>query len=108
MFFEHRTLNLMLLTFWFFFMHAAARLLAQSLSPLYFPPRRNRISKFQCHLIPPFLLLLQPRSPICRSGRRTLSILAPADLDELLDVGNFGRHLGGYVSRRVGGIIGGS
>ena len=27
------------------------------------------------------------------SGRRTLGILAPADLDELLDVGNFGRHL---------------
>lgn len=31
-------------------------------------------------------------------GRRTLSILAPADLDELLNVGNFGRHLDGYVS----------
>jgi hypothetical protein len=25
---------------------------------------------------------------------RTLGILAPADLDELLDIGDFGRHLG--------------
>jgi hypothetical protein len=31
-------------------------------------------------------------------GRRTLGILAPADLDELLNVGNFGRHLDGNVS----------
>ena len=31
-------------------------------------------------------------------GRRTLGVLAPADLDELLDVGNFGRHLEGNVS----------
>ena len=40
-----------------------------------------------------FLLLLRPRPPPSENGRRTLGILAPADLDELLDVGNFGRHL---------------
>lgn len=28
-------------------------------------------------------------------GKRTLGVLAAADLDELLDVGNFGRHFGG-------------
>ncbi len=40
-----------------------------------------------------FLLLLRQQPPSSESGRRTLGILAPADLDELLDVGNFGRHL---------------
>jgi hypothetical protein len=41
---------------------------------------------------PCFHLLLQfPSTRICR---RTLSILAPADLDELLDIGDFGRHRG--------------
>lgn len=31
-----------------------------------------------------------------RSGaKRTLGVLAAADLDELLDIGNFGRHFGG-------------
>jgi hypothetical protein len=29
------------------------------------------------------------------SAARTLGILAPADLDELLDVADFGRHFGG-------------
>jgi hypothetical protein len=31
---------------------------------------------------------------LCAGPRRTLSILAPADLDELLDIADFGRHLG--------------
>lgn len=31
--------------------------------------------------------------PTDSGGERTLSILAPADLDELLDIGDFGRHL---------------
>lgn len=33
-------------------------------------------------------------------GRRTLGILAAADLDELLDVGDFGRHFGGCCGSR--------
>jgi hypothetical protein len=36
------------------------------------------------------LLLLR-----CAGWARTLGVLAAADLDELLDVGNFGRHFGG-------------
>lgn len=40
-----------------------------------------------------FLFLLRPQPPPNKISRRTAGILAPADLDELLDVGNFGRHL---------------
>jgi hypothetical protein len=35
------------------------------------------------------------QSSSCAIGKRTLGILTPADLDELLDVGNFRRHVGG-------------
>jgi hypothetical protein len=50
MFFEQRTLNLMLLTFWFFFMHAAANSLAQSytVSHLSFPASRSRFVLICC------------------------------------------------------------
>jgi len=34
-------------------------------------------------------------------SRRTLGVLAAADLDELLDVGDFGRHFGGGGCRVV-------
>jgi len=34
--------------------------------------------------------------------KRTLGILAPADLNELLDIGNLGRHGGGLCGRIVG------
>ena len=45
------------------------------------------------------LLSLRPHSHTgFEIGRRTLGILAPADFDELLNVGNFGRHLDGNVS----------
>lgn len=48
--------------------------------------------------------LLSPSSaPAGNARRRTLGILAPADLDELLDVGDFGRHFDG-VWLRSGGI----
>jgi hypothetical protein len=40
---------------------------------------------------PPVFLFPRPRRN-CR--KRTAGILAPADLDELLDIGDFGRHLG--------------
>ena len=101
---EHRTLNLMLLTFLFFFMRAAIafcqlnsltncteahlRSILPAVAVLF-----NRRANF-------FLVsLLQPRGTDSASklDRRTLGILAPADLDELLDVGNFGRHLDGIV-----------
>ena len=39
-------------------------------------------------------------------GKRTGSVLAAADLDELLDVGDFGRHFGGVGGGRVGKIDG--
>lgn len=39
-------------------------------------------------------------------GKRTLSILAPADLDELLDIGDFGRHLDGDVDSTSDGNSG--
>ena len=55
------------------------------------------LSQFQL-----FLFFCAPHAFRRDQGRRTLSILAPADLDELFDIGNFGRHLDGYVSRRVG------
>jgi hypothetical protein len=42
-------------------------------------------------------------APAGNAGPRTLGILAPADLDELLDVGDFGRHFDG-VWLRSGGI----
>lgn len=34
-------------------------------------------------------------------GKRTGSVLAAADLDELLDIGDLGRHVGGVVRRVV-------
>jgi hypothetical protein len=34
------------------------------------------------------------RPPTGKIVKRTAGILAPADLDELLDIGDFGRHLG--------------
>lgn len=44
-------------------------------------------------------------SGIVAVGERTLGILAPADLDELLDIGDFGRHGEGVVWSTVGGIV---
>lgn len=38
-----------------------------------------------------------PPSDSCKGKGHTLGILAPADLDELLDIGDFGRHLDGVV-----------
>ena len=69
-FFEHRTLNLMLLTFLFFFMRAAVAMSAPLFhSRICYPSPRSRSS---------FLRRV--------AVRRTASILASADLDELLDV----------------------
>ena len=80
----------MLLTFLFFFMRAAAIMSVQCSHHVLCLDRRRsaaRIHRAQ------FLPLLRPQLSPGGSGRRTLGILAPADLDELLDVGNFGRHL---------------
>jgi hypothetical protein len=41
-----------------------------------------------------------------RVVQRTPGILAPADLDELLDVGNFGRHFDGLWWIDVGDLVG--
>jgi hypothetical protein len=81
----------MLLTFLFFFMRAAANNVSLLLSSQYLSQslRLSAVPIRRAH----FLLLLRPQPPSSESGRRTLGILAPADLDELLDVGNFGRHL---------------
>ena len=88
----------MLLTFLFFFMRAAI----QNVSP--YPTdnsilQRNANSSqvFSCQLHLFLDRLVPPLPSIVRRvhNRRTLGILAAADLDELLDVGDFGRHVGG-------------
>jgi hypothetical protein len=69
--FEHRTLNLMLLTFLFFFMRAAVAMSAPcSEICILYPSPRSRSSSLRRVVV----------------VGRTASILASADLDELLDV----------------------
>jgi hypothetical protein len=44
--------------------------------------------------------MLALQLPTDGHGKRTLGILAAADLDELLDIGDFGRHFGGCGGSR--------
>lgn len=114
MFLEHRTLNLMFLVFWFFFMRAAVVTLSVAflshngqLNRNWGPLSSQIASCASCtalrnsHLFSLVIVVIVfffSQLYIAVSRRkieRTLSILAPADLNELLDIGNFGGHVGG-------------
>lgn len=112
----HRTLNLMLLVFWFFLMPAATKTTESAWAPRHLirdPVPQNSLVALllvASHLsiagafsVPAIDLAGWATGTTVAGGsierihgrtERTLGVLSPADLDELLDVGDFGRHGG--------------
>lgn len=105
---SHRTLNLMLPALLFFFMRAAAKLsvvVLPSIHPTAAPPECV-VAAFTTTVHTNVRATSEGRDcgQICLN-RRTLGILAAADLDELLDVGDFGRHFCDLWWIEVGDLV---